>query len=173
MEDMIAMPSGVPAPVARAAAEHGLGEFIALRSWGERGYVMKKLAVSGGALAAMALVIALLHFLYFLSIIFLLTFVWAISNAIAAIVRGPQLNALYVNGIVHTGRDGLVVAAWPQVARLGRSGSRRELTGGRRFPLYLQDGRRFDIPRVQSADGADQFIRRLAASLREHGRVVE
>lgn len=170
---MLTEPASAPTPVARAAAEHSLGELIDVREWGERGYVRKMAAISGGALVAMVAEIALLHFLYFLSVIFLVTFIWGVSNLIAALVRGPQFNALYANGIVHTRRDGLLVATWPQVARLGRSQQRREFTGGRRFRLYLADGRYFDIPLVRSADNADHFIGRLAAFLREHGRVVE
>src|SRR5581483_2565898 len=101
-------------------------------------YVVRKLAASGTALVMMALIIGLLHFLYIFSVFLLFYFVWGISNAIAAAVRGPQLTALYADGIVHTRRQALVAAAWPQVARLGKSDRRRELTGGRRFPVTLE-----------------------------------
>lgn len=173
MEPTLAQPMAVPPPVATAAAAQGLGEFIDSRSWGGRQYVLRKLAVSGGSLVLMALIIGLVHFLYFLSIVLLFSLVWGISNAIAAVVRGPQLTVLYANGIAAANRDGVVAAAWPQVARLGKSDRNRGLTGGRRFPLYLADGRCLEIPLVRAADGTDPFIAAIGASLRQHGRVVE
>jgi hypothetical protein len=159
--------------VARAAAEQGLGEFVDARSWGGRDDVLKKLAASVASLAGMALIIGLLHFLYIFSVFLLFYFVWGISNAIAAAVRGLQLTALYTNGIAATTRDGVVAVAWPQVARLGKSDRNRGLTGGLRFPLYLVDGRCLLIPLVRGKDGVDPFISRIGAALRQHGRVVE
>lgn len=159
--------------VARAAAEQGLGEFIDARRWGGRDDVLKKLAASGASLAGMALIIGLLHFLYIFSVFLLFYFVWGISNAIAAAVRGLQLTALYAGGVVQASREGVVAVAWPQVARLGKSDRNRGLTGGRRFPLYLVDGRCLQIPLVRGKDGIDQFIATIGAALRQHGRVVE
>lgn len=173
MEHTLAEPPPIPAPVARAAEERGLGEFIDARSWGGRQDVVKKLAASGASLAGMALIIGLLHFLYIFSVFLLFYFVWGISNAIAAAVRGLSVTALYTNGIAATSRDGVVAAAWPQVARLGKSDRNRGLTGGRRFPLYLEDGQCLQIPLVRGKDGTDQFIARINAALRQHGRVVE
>jgi hypothetical protein len=173
MEHTLARSPEVPASVARAAAEQGLGEFIDARGWGGRRYILTKLAASGAALAAMALIIGLLHFLYIFSVFLLFYFVWGISNAIAALVRGEELTALYANGIVHTGRDGILAVPWPQVARLGKSDRNRGLTGGRRFPVYLADGRCLQVPLVRGKDGTDQFIARIAAALRQYGRPVE
>jgi hypothetical protein len=173
MEHTLAYSPGVAAPVARASAEQGLGEFIDARAWGGRRYILTKLVASGAAMAAMALIIGLLHFLYIFSIFLLFYFVWGISNAIAALVRGEELTALYVNGIVHTGRDGILAVPWPQVARLGKSDRNRGLTGGRRLPVYLEDGRCFQVPLVRRKDGTDQFAARIAAALRQYGRPVE
>ena len=173
MEHTLAQPSGVPAPVARAAAEQGLGEFIDARAWGGRRYILTKLAASGAALVAMALIIGFLHFLYIFDVFLLFYFVWGVSNAIAALVRGPQLTVLYANGIAQTSRDGILAVPWPQVARLGKSDRNRGLTGGRRFPVYLADGRCLQIPLVRGKDGTDQFIARIAAALRQYGRPVE
>jgi hypothetical protein len=173
MKHTLAQSPGIDASVARVAAEQELGEFIDARSWGGRQYVLAKLAASGGCLAGMALIIGLLHFLYIFSVFLLFYFVWGISNAIAAAIRGPQFTALYANGIAATSRDGVVAVTWPQVARLGKSDRNRGLTGGRRFPLYLADGRCLQIPLVRGKDGTDQFIARIAAALRQHGRVVE
>lgn len=163
----------IPDPLARAAAEQGLGEFIDARSWGGRQYILARLAVSGACLAGMALIIGLLHFLYIFSVFLLISFVWGIVNAVAAAARGRQFTALYANGIAQISRDGIVAVAWPQVARLGKSDRNRELTGGRRFPLYLANGRCLQIPLLRAQDGTDQFITRIAAALRQHGGIVE
>jgi hypothetical protein len=173
MEHKLAQSPRVPPPVAGAAAEQGLGEFIDARSWGGREDVLKKLAASSASLAGMALIIALLHFLYIFSVFLLFYFVWGISNAIASAVRGRQFTALYADGIAATSRDGVVAVTWPQVDRLGKSDRNRGLTGGRRFPLYLSDGRCLQIPRVPGKDGTDRFIITIGAALRQHGRVVE
>src|SRR6185437_6117687 len=104
MKHTLAQSPGIDASVARVAAEQELGEFIDARSWGGRQYVLAKLAASGGCLAGMALIIGLLHFLYIFSVFLLFYFVWGISNAIAAAIRGPQFTALYANGIAATSR---------------------------------------------------------------------
>lgn len=164
----------IPEPVARLAADRGLGEYLAHRGWEDpRKKVGLSLLAVLAAVVGEILLVQFLH-LFFLHLVMLILFIGGISNAIAALVRGRQQNYLFAHGLVHSKKNELYTVEWPQVARLSpKVVGGHGLTGGRRALLHLQDGRSISIPLGQEAAAKDPFIQSLIRQLKQHGRPVE
>src|SRR5262245_50300635 len=167
------VPGGpIPEPVLRLATDRALGTYVAVRGWGNPGAKVAQSLLLAAVAVIGEVLIRILGVLFLLNIPLIIMFIGGISNAIAAGVRGRQDNYLFTGGLVHDRRGSLRAIPWAQVARLGRSAGNRGLTGGRRFPLHLLDGRTITIPLAQT-DGRDVFLGRLAELLRQHGRPVD
>jgi hypothetical protein len=174
-----------PDEVRRLAAQHGLGELLAVRPEVSpaQGLVVGG-GMAGAALAGMVLVAALVGAPSVLSawysvvrvVMFTLLsgFLFGLAFAGRAVVAGPRVHYLHAGGLVHRHRAAQRAVAWPDVAALEGVYDRR--TQGRQgrvvgYRVRTQDGWSFVVPLVL-VEGRDAFIDRIVSALRVHGRPV-
>jgi hypothetical protein len=97
-------------------------------------------------------------------------FVSALTTAIAVLVKGFQSWHLFAGGLVHRRNGKVTAVSWPQIAEIRPLVTKRGDNAGKvqNYQVVLRAGTPIAIPLVL-ADGRDEFLDALFATVRQHG----
>jgi hypothetical protein len=97
-------------------------------------------------------------------------FVGALTTSIAVLVKGFQSWHLFAGGLVHRRNGKVTAVSWPQIAEVRPLVTKRGDNAGKvqNYQVVPRAGTPIAIPLV-IADGRDEFLDALFATVRQHG----